>query len=289
MAEIVERNYYMGYAKASLSGLFDPGIAQALRESWRPGASVTRYGRRWHLTKIVSETNDLEIGRIGFVADDELSTLQFDPETNDFVFGEAPSGVVVPFAIRKSDGAIAYQLRPGIVREKTFTGALEGLLSSTSSVNVWSIESYVDQRDFPQWLSDYPHVTRMDVTLDRPNPNYHGRQWLESAVEGVHTESLRLVAKAIEGDALETDSELFQQAVDHVSEGYGNATIVGRDDGGTESTWVKLRGAVAGVAKRRTRRAVGPEEVPVELLIEAISEAPSESGLANLNAQNDES
>ena len=289
MVENVERNYYLGYAKATLLGLFEPGsIEQALKESWRPGASITRYGRRWHLTKIVAAAEDLDIGRIGFVSDDEVSTLAFDPEINDFVSGEAPSGVVVPFAVRKSDGVIVYQLRLGLVRETTFTGALEELLNSNSLPYEWSIESYVEERSFEEWLGYFPAVTRFDVTLDRPNPNYCGATWVESAVEGTHSESLRLVAKAPEGESLDTASELFQQAVDHVTRNNGQAKIVGHDKEGAESTWVKLRGVAARVAGRRVRRAVGEEEAPVEVLMEAFSAAPSTLDLVNLNARDNE-
>lgn len=288
MTESIERNYHLGFAQASLVGLFNDGFSEALRESWRAGTTITRYGRRWHLTKIIAETDDLDFGRIGFVNDDAASTLQFDRESNDFVHGEAPSGVVVPFAIRKSDGVIAYQLRPGIVRETTFTGALEELLNASGGRHVWEIRTFTEERNFSDWLGTYPIVTRFDFTLERPNPHYFGADRVEHAIEDVRLESIRLVGKARDGEAIDPTADLFQQAVDHVTRDYGKAKVVGSSPDGNETVWVKLRGVVNGrVAAKRTRRAVGTEEAPEALLREALSAAPG-GELLNLNAQDDD-
>jgi len=288
MPEEGQRNYHIGYAKAVFDSLFD-NLDEALEESWKPGASITRYGRRWHLTKIVDETDDLYFGRIGFVTDHEVSTLRFDQAIQDFVFGDAPSGYVVPFAIRKADGVIAYQLYPGIVRETTFTGAMTDLLNNASENYIWRIESFVEIREFQEWLAETPAITRFDLTLERPNPNYAGRPRIEEMVEEVRVETLRLVGKAIEGESVNLNADYFQQALDHVIyHEYGKAKLRGVDTDGEESVWEKIRGVVGRVASRRVFHAPGPVEAPEDILSFAMAEAPTNGALAEPVADGDE-
>lgn len=271
-----QRRYHVGYAQAFLEGLFD-NLHEAVSASWRPGASVTRYGRRWHLTRIVDETDDLYFGRIGFLTDNEVSTLRFDKEVQDFVFGDAPSGYVVPFSMRKSDGIIAYQLYPGVVRETTFTGALTELLNSSSGEHeyVWKVESLSEAIDFETWLGATRAVTKFDVTLDRPNPNYLGRPRVEELIEEVGVEHLRLIGRALDGGGVDIDADYFREALDHVIDlGYGKAKLRGVRWDGTESLWEKLRGREGRVASRRIIRAPGPMEAPGEVLLRAIAEVP---------------
>lgn len=288
MTEPIERNYHLGFAQASLGGLFSEDLSQALRSSWKPGTTITRYGRRWVLAKIIEETGDVVFGRIGFVNDDATTTLHFDREINDFVHGEAPAGVVVPFAVRKVDGVISYQLRPGIVRETTFTGALEELLNAHGGEYIWEIRTFTEERNFSEWIATYPTVTRFDFTLERPNPHYFGADQVEHAIEDVRLESIRLVGKAREGESIDPTADLFQQAVDHVTRNYGKAKVVGTSPDGNETVWVKLRGLTSGrVAAKRTRRAVGGEEAPEGVLGEALAVVPT-GELLNLNAEDDD-
>src|SRR4051794_22693377 len=137
MAE-AERTYHVGLAILSLEGLFQEPLADALRQSWEPGTSVTRYGRTWTLTNMHRSTPSLVTGEIGFLSESTVQSLFFDHTTGEFVTESVPGGVRVPFAIRLEDGMIAYQLRPGLVREASFTGALEALLSATPTQFIWS-------------------------------------------------------------------------------------------------------------------------------------------------------
>lgn len=279
MADEDQRNYHIGYARAVFGSLFDD-LDGALEESWKAGTSITRYGRRWHLTKILDRTSELYFGQIGFVTDHEVSTLHFDQKAQIFVYGDAPSGYVVPFAIRKSDGVIAYQLYPGVVRETTFTGALTDLLNNASDNYIWHIESFVEIREFGQWLEETPAITRFDLTLERPNPNYAGRPRVEEMVEDVKLETLRLVGKVIEGETVNLDADYFREALDHVIyHEYGKAKLRGIDHNGEESVWEKIRGVVGRVASQRSYRAVGPDEVPEAVLVTAIGDAPTNANV----------
>lgn len=288
MPDETERNYHIGYAKAFLVSLFDD-LDDALATSWTPGNSVVRYNRRWFLTRILDRTDDLYFGRIGFVVDDEVSTLKFDPRLQDFIYGEAPSGYVVPFVIRKSDGVVAYQLYPGVVRETTFTGALTALLNEAQHTHVWSIESFGEDRTYQEWLSQTRSVTGFDVTLERPNPNYLGRPRIEEMVEGLNVESLKLAGKAIAGEAINLGDDLFRQALDHVvARNYGKAKLRGEDFNGIETVWQKIHGWVGRVAVRRTFREFGPEVVPESVLVAALTSAPSDGEIVEPSADGDE-
>jgi hypothetical protein len=158
MPESAQRTYHVAFAMLEQAGLFREELGTALRESWRPGATVNRYGRRWHLARMHADSEQVVVGRIGFVNDANVTTTIFDRHAGDFVSEFVPSGVVVPFAIRLTDAVIAYQLRPGLVRENSFTGALEALLNASGREYLWAVHPAGRQVDWEQWRSEIdPH------------------------------------------------------------------------------------------------------------------------------------
>ena len=270
MAGEEERNYRVGLGVVTLEGLFQASIHEALTASWMTGATVTRYRRRWTLSKIHSQTTDSIVGQIGFVGENEVTTLFFDYDTGDFVRGGAPSGVLVPFAIRLSDGLVAYQLRPGMVREESFAGALAALLNTTPNEYVWSVEAAVDFRSWDEWRSEVDSVTSFAFRLDKPNPHYDDDWRVEDLIENLQLEYARLAGKALDERGVNTDDEFFRQALDHVLREYGRAAVDGQTADGKESTWVKVKGMAASVMARLTVRAVGAEEIPEEELVSVL-------------------
>ena len=270
MAEPTERVYHVGLAVASLEGLFQPPLSEALSASWQAGTSVTRYGRTWHLARIHSQTSTWMTGQIGFVGDTSVQTMFFDHSVADFVTGDAPSGILVPFAIRLRDGVIAYQLRPGLVREASFTGALQGLLNAPGREFVWVIRQAVESRTWEEWRQGVEKITGFNIRLERPNPHYGQDHLIEEAVEGIRLEYLRLTGTALQ-EGINTDADLFRQAVNHVLRDYGRAAIHGVDPQGEESTWVKLKGMVGSVTSRLKVRAIGQPEIEESELVSALA------------------
>lgn len=274
--EAEQRTYTIGYARASIEGLFAiDGLSRALTASWIPGKTVVRYGRRWILSRILQSDASVMVGRIGFVNDRELATLIFDENQKDFLRGVAPSGIFVPFGISLTDGTIAYQLRPGVVRETTFTSALQALLNVDPNEYVWTVEPLAETSSYRDWIARVERVTSFDVRLERPNPHYHGNQLAEDLIEEIRLEYVRLNGVEREGEGVNLDSELFTQAMDHVLRDYGRASIQALDPAGEESTWVKLRGRIGNVLARRRISATGPEDAPIEVVREAIHNAPA--------------
>jgi hypothetical protein len=223
----------------------------------------------------------LIIGRIGFVNDNEVRTVFFDADEQDFVRGVAPSGVVVPFAIRLGDGLVAFQLRPGLVRTSSFTGALEALLNDPASEYLWSIKAAVQAEDWQAWSARVSKVTAFNIRLDRPNPHYGDDDRIESVIEGIRVEYMRLSGSAL-NEGINIDDDLFRQAVNHVLRNYGRASISGIDADGSESTWVKLRDMVASVVRTIRIKAVGDREAPDEVLAQVAQTIPTGQVAADL-------
>lgn len=288
-AEIELRTYVVSYAGLRLEGLFSGlSITDALHESWEPKASVTRYGRRWHLARIASEDPDFIFGRIGFVSQRELSTLFFDPDQQDFVRGGASSGVVVPLAINKHNGLVVYQLRPGVVRETSFTGALQALLNASSRTYLWSVQPQAVASTFDEWRRQVDLVTGFQFRLDKPNPHYWDSEAIEEAIEGIHLEWLRLAGNAEAGQSVDTDADLFRQALDHVLRDYGRGVVRGVDADRTESAWVKVKGLIGSVISKRRIEAVGDEEAPEDVLRQAHLQVPTNMAPADMTDLDDE-
>lgn len=288
MPEPTERVYHVGLAVASLEdGLFQPPLREALTASWQAGTSVARYGRTWHLARIHRQTSSWMTGQIGFVGDNGVQTMFFDHSVKDFVTGDAPSGILVPFAVRLRDGVIAYQLRPGLVREASFTGALQALWNAPGREFVWVIRQAVESRTWEEWRRDVEKITGFNIRLERPNPHYGQDDLIEDAVEGIRLEYLRLTGAAQQA-GINQDADLFRQAVNHVLREYGRAAIHGVDPRGEESTWVKLKGMAGSVTARLKVRSVGPPEIAESELVSVLESALEVQAAADLRGLGDE-
>lgn len=271
-----EVSYTIGFAKAELEGLFADSFERAIRGSWVPGAEVTRYGRQWTLSKMLSFDKSAVYGKIGFVDTDQLDTLFFDRDKFDFVRGQAPSGIVVPFIISR-DFLVSYQLIGETVKESTFINALEALLNAgNSQFYSWDIKPLTFEVSYEAWRENVETVTRFELRLERPNPNYHGDKIAEDLVEGLMAEYVRLSGVARdEANGIDTDSDIFQQALDHVLRNYGNAKLVGVDSQGDQSVFLKMRNAVSRLStKVRVSVPGGGPEVPEEALRAAREKLP---------------
>ncbi|WP_142271008.1 hypothetical protein [Mycobacterium sp. AT1] len=270
-------SFTIGFAQAAFDGLYAPTeFDDALRKSWRAGTEITRYGRHWTLSKMLSEDNGGYYGKIGFVNSDQLETLAFDQETLDFVRGQAPSGVVVPFVIAQ-DGLISYQLISGIVRDNSFIGALEALLNAGANVPyTWTITPVAFPINYNEWRKSVDRVSRFDIKLERPNPHYHGDVIAEQLVEELRTEYVRLSGVERNSETgVDTDSDVFRQALDHVLRNYGEATLTGVDSEGARSVFVKVRNAASRLSARvRVSATTEGPEVPEQALRAARASLP---------------
>lgn len=78
-AKVMARTFRIAFATIELIGLFDQGNGifwDALTESWVPGAEITRYGRTWHLSAPHEVGPGRLGGRIGFVHEGDVATVE---------------------------------------------------------------------------------------------------------------------------------------------------------------------------------------------------------------------
>lgn len=269
-----ERKYQLGFALIESSGLdlFSDSVLDHFRSGWKPGATINRYRRNWHLTRILSETDDLLFGEIGFVNQGTVETLAFDSAKQEFVPGDASGGYRVPFCVRKSDLAVAYQLYPGVVRPKTFTGAIEAFWNLAAGGQVWAVNPLGRELTYEQWRAEQSVIEKLDIRVIRPNPHYFDNDEVESLIEQTNSEYVRLVADAQDGESLDLDYPLFEQAIDHVLNEYGKAKLSGRDTANEVSIWVKVSNKLAQVLSTVVVTMAGEREAPQQAFVEAFSQ-----------------
>jgi hypothetical protein len=178
------------------------------------GSQIERYQRFWRMGR---PTFDQDLGfisgKVGFQRENG-STELWDEEAKDFVEGPLAIGAASAFAIRISDGRIAFQLRPGNIERQSFAGALEDLLNQSGTYDGWKVVPDTTPARFNDFVSEVDRITKITVRMNRPNPHYGDRDQVESLIEDVGAEYARLL---VEGDQIATDKGLA------VSRGHRNA------------------------------------------------------------------
>ncbi|GHP16743.1 hypothetical protein RN2511_014790 [Rhodococcus sp. NKCM2511] len=282
-------DYLIGLAQVHFEGLDNPdSVSDAVKQSWTAGGGKILYGRRWTITKIIEDTGNGYFGKLGFVREDEISTVMFDEEVKDFIQGSTSSGVVVPFFLTTS-GQLAYQLLSGTVRETTFLRAFSEIINQGAQLFDWILTPISIEIDYANWVTDIAKVSRFDFTLERPNPHYHDDDLVERIVEETEAEYIRLTGQAQSGKGLNTDSDAFKQALDHVSRNYGRATITGSDQSNNETVWTKPKNSTARTLARVKVPSLGPgAEAPLEALRIALTRVPAGAQAVDLDQSDDE-
>lgn len=280
-------DHTIAIAQVSFAGLFEPGsVRAAVAASWTPGLTKVLYRREWILTKILEETELGYFGRIGFVREGEVNTLKYDEEKNDFVEGQAPAGVTVPFFL-SHEGKISFQLISNVVSERTFVRAFQELMNSSNAHFDWIVTPLAYESEYKIWSETVERVVKFDFTLDRPNPHYGDDHLIEMLVEETQAEHLRFAGTAAADGSIDTNSEPFQQALDHVIRNYGRATVTGVDNNNEETIWTKSKGfASKTLAKFRTR-GPGPQATREELVF-ALSNLSTGSTPVDIDDTSDE-
>lgn len=268
------RTFRLVVASVMLQGLFGAGdsYADALEESWRPDRGVTRYNREWRLSAPRRMRDGRAwFGHLGFVREDDVATLEWDSEAMDFRRGLASGGVIVPFVVDLDRQLVAFQLVPGQVKPRSFTGALQTQLNA-GSLYFWTVEPLQVRQSWADWLGTVESVTRFHFRLERPNPDYHDDDLVERLVDGIGTE-----ATVVEGRSggVNVQGRDFRQLVDHAIEReYGEATIEGVDREGDESEWRTSRGDEGGYVpvEKRVSSPDNQEETSDEQLLDALDD-----------------
>jgi hypothetical protein len=158
----------ISFARIESISLGEP-FPDAIRQSLAPGTSYWRYTRLWRMGQW-QELDGLLYGRIGFEA--PAMTEVWNDEIADFEEAAFHGGTTAPFVIDLSDQRVAFQVRPGVIRPTTFTGALQALLNTTSVLARWRVHPDTYEVDWPTWLRSVDRVLQLRIRVERPNPHY---------------------------------------------------------------------------------------------------------------------
>jgi hypothetical protein len=174
---------------------------------------------------------------------------------------------------------IAFQIRPGLIERTTFTGAFQALLNQASEFARWRVDPEFSFMPWPVWVERVDRIARLEIALERPNPNYWGRNNVEALIEGAEARMLRMVYEALEDDldGLEVDDPFIMEAIEHADQGYGEWKAVGETEIEGETHRTQWRSDSQGVAPER-RVEADPEtgEAPPEEIRRELREHPPE-------------
>lgn len=243
-------------------------LPEELRKALVPGTRLEHYQREWILGQVVDE-EDVIFGKLGF---ERMATgSRFDTEAQDFVTQQREDGTYSLFAIDVNGLRVAFQTRGQTIKPQSFVGALQALLNTASPTERWRVEHDRTEEQFASWLGRVRRIERVKVRVERPNPNYHGRDKVESIIEGLNAEVAELSAKADPDDpqGLDRQDDLLQQLVGHADR-YGSVDARGEDDEGqrveyhsgrkTDEVEVEVDPKTRDVSRETLREHLKPQE-----------------------------
>jgi hypothetical protein len=198
----------------------DPAFQRALEEALVPGARIERHNRTWLMGRVRWEGASL-VGRIGFQTSSVAEV--WDEDIRDFREDMLLAGTTSPFAIDPGRRRVAFQLRPGAIRVRSFTGALQALMNAASPVNRWRVAQEVEEVPFEDWAEQVDRVIRLRVRLRRPNPHYGDRERVRGLVEGANARMAQIVwaADAEALDGIDVNDAFVREAIQH-AQTYGS-------------------------------------------------------------------
>lgn len=202
------------------------------------GTAVERYGRVWRMGQARRDAGVI-YGRIGYQRQGDLADI-WDDHINDFVEQRLQEGLASPFALNETNLVIAFQLRAGRIKPNSFIGAFQALLNESSGETIWAVRPIYQGVDWEQWRASAIRVRHIELKLERPNPNYHGRNQVEQIVEGARARLARVIFDADDPAGLDIDDPLIREAIEHARADYGAVKAVGdvvTDGAVHESVW----------------------------------------------------
>lgn len=212
-----------------------------------PGTWIERYDRVWRMGRW-QLSQGIFTGRIGYERAGDVAEL-WDDSISDFRASTLREGLTSPFALNPETGLIAFQLRSGRIQPHSFTGAFRSLLAEATRV-AWRVTVQVREQTLDHWLSTVRRVDRLELRLERPNPNYRGRQAIERLIEGTRAGMAKVILEADDNNpaGLDVGNAFVREAIDHAQD-YGTIKAVGDIVERQRSREVQWRSEVEGSPK----------------------------------------
>lgn len=227
--ETPSANARISFARIEAISLAEP-FPSAIQKSLKPGTQYERYTRLWRLGQW-QENEGLIWGRLGFEA--PAMTEVWSEDIVDFEEHAYQGGTTAPFVIDPEDQRVAFQVRPGVIRPTTFTGALQALLNAASDYERWRVYPDTHEVDWPTWLRSVDRLVQLRIRVERPNPHYSDRERVEALIEGTNARMADLVLTAEEeGDGIDINDAFVAEALAH-AEKYGKWGAEGERAGQT--------------------------------------------------------
>jgi hypothetical protein len=206
----------------------------AIRRSLRPGTAHQRYTRMWRMGRW-QEEDGLILGRIGFQS--PSTTELFNEEVSDFVEEAFTQGATSPFVIDPSSQRIVFQVRSGVIRPHSFTGALQALLNEASEFERWRVRPETYEVDWETWVNSVDRIAQLRIRLERPNPHYAERERVERLIEETNARIAELVLTAEQqGEGIDISDEFIVEAIEHART-YGRWSAEGERAGEPTMRW----------------------------------------------------
>jgi hypothetical protein len=248
--------------------------SEDLARSFVPGIEKHHNSRDWILGR-TSQRDHYLLGRIGFRR--TLRIGMWDPRGGDLVSTRTEDYVIAPFAVDLDDMRAAFQPRGRDISTRSFISAFQALLNAgankSGEVARWRVVAEHSEEPFDQWLEEVTRIERFKARIQRPNPNYVGRERVEELVEGLRASVAHISARADsdDPDGLNRDDGFLREILDHADRGYGTFDAYGEDAEGNPVEWHSKRSA---------------DEMPIPL-DPASGEAPAADLIRALEEKND--
>jgi hypothetical protein len=208
------------FAKVEPTTIAIADLADAIRESLVPGTATERYERIWRMGQF-DEVDNYVFGRIGFEA--AGVTELWNADINDFQEARLPAGTTAPFALNLDLGELAFQRRPSKgIRPQSFVGAFQALLNDASAFTSWRVRQESRKVEWGDWVASVDRLTQLRFRLERPNPDWKGRERVEAIIEGANAALMDAVLQADDNalDGLDISDATVHQFIEHASK-YG--------------------------------------------------------------------
>lgn len=198
-----------------------------------PGSRVERYGREWRMGAIAL-SGDAETyyeGRIGFQRVTGRTEL-FDEHRKEFTQAAIIQGASSAFSLDVRSLIVAFQLRPGVIKRSSFTGAFQGLLTEGSQLDGWEVRPLVEEETLEGFQARVEAITELRVRIKEPNPDWSGRDRLRRISVDANAEVTDIVWHSSDEEGVDTAAEVVREAIDHAyHRGYGHLLAHGREHG----------------------------------------------------------
>lgn len=244
-----------------------------LSDALVPGTAIERYGREWRIGGVGTEDGFFE-GRIGFERVTG-STEVWDDRAKDFTTAAVRQGATSAFSIDVDDLVVSFQLRPGLIKRTSFTGAFEELLTEGSQVEGWKVEPFVNETTFADFVGSVDRLKSVRIRAELPNPNWKRRQSTKRLFDAAKAKSMTLDIQEVEGEGVELEHPLLEELILHTAElDYGYTVAHGVEDG-----QIVTYDSRNDNAPPEAQAAADPEsgEVPFEALRQAVRDLEVET------------